>query len=319
MYDVVAMGELLIDFTPYGTSGQGNAVLEVNPGGAPCNVLAMLKKLGHPVAFVGKVGYDHFGSMLRETVRELGIDDTGLVTDPDVHTTLAFVHLDENGDRNFSFCRNPGADMMLSVDDLNEEVIRNAKIFHFGTLSMTSHTVREATKAAIRMAKKSGSLISFDPNLRPPLWESLDTAKDMILYGISKCDILKISEDELEFITGLSDLDAAAKLIAEKYLNIKVMFVTLGKDGSSVYFKGEKAFCKTFDEVKTIDTTGAGDTFCGCMLHHILKTGMDHLTLDILKETILFGNAASSLVTTKKGALKSMPSEEEVLALAKTR
>ncbi len=315
MFDVVAMGELLIDFTPYGQSEQGNEVLEANPGGAPCNVLAMLNRLGRKVAFLGKVGYDSFGTLLRKTITDIGIDSAGLVTDPNIHTTLAFVHLDEHGDRNFSFCRNPGADMMLKKEELNQDILKNAKIFHFGTLSMTSEMIRETTKAAIAIAKEHGVLISFDPNLRPPLWDSLDTAKEMIWYGISQCNILKISEEELEFITGISDLDLAAQKVQEENPNVKVMFVTLGKEGSSFYYKGEKGFRETFRDVKTIDTTGAGDTFCGCMLHFLLGKDLDQLTYEGLMEAITFGNAASSLVTTKKGAIKSMPSEEEVRAL----
>ena len=315
MFDVVAMGELLIDFTPYGQSEQGNEVLEANPGGAPCNVLAMLNRLGRKVAFLGKVGYDSFGTLLRKTLTDMGIDSTGLVTDPKVHTTLAFVHLDEHGDRNFSFCRNPGADMMLNKEELNLNILKNAKIFHFGTLSMTSELIRETTKAAIAIAKEHGAVISFDPNLRPPLWDCLDTAKEMIWYGISQCNILKISEDELQFITGIEDLDLAAKKVQEENPNVKVMFVTLGKDGSSFYYQGQKGFRETFREVKTIDTTGAGDTFCGCMLHYLLDKDLEQLTYDGLMEAIAFGNAASSLVTTKKGAIKSMPSEEEVHAL----
>lgn len=319
MYDVVAMGELLIDFTPYGKSEQGNEILEANPGGAPCNVLAMLNKLGRKTAFVGKVGYDSFGTLLRNTITEIGIDSTGLVTDPKIHTTLAFVHLDEHGDRNFSFCRNPGADMMLGKEELNEEIIKQAKIFHFGTLSMTSEKIRETTKAAIEMAKAGGSLLSFDPNLRPPLWDDLETAKEMIWYGISQCNILKISEDELEFITGISDLDQAAQKVQNENPNIKVMFVTLGKDGSSFYYQGQKGFQETFKKVKTIDTTGAGDTFCGCMLHFLLDQDLDHLTCDYLMEALTFGNAASSLVTTKKGAIRSMPVKDDVLALVNSR
>lgn len=319
MFDVVAMGELLIDFTPYGKSEQGNDVLEANPGGAPCNVLAMLNRLGRKTAFVGKVGYDSFGSLLRDTITEIGIDSTGLVTDPKVHTTLAFVHLDENGDRSFSFCRNPGADMMLAPEELNREVLEHCNIFHFGTLSMTSELIRETTREAIRIAKEHGSVLSFDPNLRPPLWDSLDTAKEMILYGISQCDILKIADEELRFITGIEDLDQAAAQVQADYPNVKVMFVTLGKNGSSFYYQGQKGYRETYREVKTIDTTGAGDTFCGCMLHFLLGRDLETLRYEELMEALDFGNAASSLVTTKKGAIRSMPSETEVRALMSSR
>jgi fructokinase len=317
-YDVAAMGELLIDFTPYGKSEQGNEILEANPGGAPCNVLAMLQKLGRKTAFLGKVGYDSFGTLLRKTISEIGIDDTGLITDPKIHTTLAFVHLDEQGDRTFSFCRNPGADMMLASSELREDIIRHSKIFHFGSLSMTAPLIRETTKKALEIAKQSGCVISFDPNLRPPLWDDLQTAKEMICYGIGQCDILKISDDELEFVTGIHEIPTAAKQLQKDYPNIKVLFVTLGKNGSSFYYGDQSGQQQTFQSVKTIDTTGAGDTFCGCMLNALLDKDLDHLSYDDLMEAITFGNAASSLVTTKKGAIKSMPNKEEILSLIKS-
>ena len=194
-YDVVALGELLIDFTDNGISGQGNTIFEANPGGAPCNVLAMLQKLGNKTAFIGKVGKDIFGTKLKEVLKEVGIDTSGLVMDKKVRTTLAFVQTLKGGDRDFSFYRNPGADMMLEEGDINNSLIKNCKIFHFGTLSMTHKGVRKATKKAIKKAKESGALISFDPNLRPPLWESLDDAKKKFEYGLGQCDILKISDN----------------------------------------------------------------------------------------------------------------------------
>ena len=181
--DVVALGELLIDFTENGMSAQGNPLFEANPGGAPCNVLAMLSRLGHKTAFVGKVGQDFFGQQLEKAIREVGIDASGLRRDPEVHTTLALVHNTPDGDRDFSFYRNPGADMMLREDELPESLIKEARIFHFGTLSMTHEGVRQATKKAIRIAKEAGALISFDPNLREPLWNSLEDAKEQVLYG----------------------------------------------------------------------------------------------------------------------------------------
>lgn len=206
-YDVVALGELLIDFTENGISEQGNPLLEANPGGAPCNVLAMLAKLGKKTAFIGKVGNDSFGKMLSEVIEKCGIGAEGLVFDEDVHTTLAFVHKKPDGDRDFSFYRSPGADMMLTASEVNSDIIGNAGIFHFGTLSMTHEGNRAATVSAINTAKESGALISFDPNLREPLWESLEDAKEAMKYGISVCDILKISDNEIEFLTGEKDID----------------------------------------------------------------------------------------------------------------
>ncbi len=312
MFDVVAMGELLIDFTPNGVSEQGNPNLEVNPGGAPCNVLAILAKLGRKTSFIGKVGIDKFGALLKDTVKNLGIDTKNLVFDEKVHTTLAFVHLDESGDRSFSFCRNPGADMMLLEEELDVSLIESAKIFHFGSLSMTSEQIANTTKKAIEIAKNAGAIISFDPNLRPVLWDSLDNAKTQMEYGLSVCDVVKISEDELEFLTGESDVKKAVGIIRDKFPNIKLLFATLGKDGSSFYYKDISGFKETYTNIKTVDTTGAGDTFCGCILDGILKAGLDNLDEEKLMQMITFGNAAASLVTTKKGALKSMPEIEEI-------
>lgn len=196
-FDVVALGELLVDFTENGISAQGNPMLEANSGGAPCNVLSMLQNLGKKTAFIGKVGNDAFGQMLTQAVRNQGINTENLVADDTVHTTLAFVHTDKDGDRSFSFYRNPGADMMLRWDEIHEDMLADTKIFHFGTLSMTDERIEKVTKKAVEKAKSEGALISFDPNLRPALWKDLDDAKRHMWYGISQCDILKISDDEI--------------------------------------------------------------------------------------------------------------------------
>jgi len=388
--DVTALGELLIDFTQNGLSGQGNPLFEANPGGAPCNVLAMLSKLGHKTAFIGKVGDDFFGRMLRDSIKEVGIDDSGLIVDK-VHTTLAFVHTAPDGDRDFSFYRNPGADMMLTRDEIPEELIKNSKIFHFGTLSMTHEGVRQATRAALETAKKAGVLISFDPNLRPPLWDDLETAKEQVLYGLDFCDILKISDNEIEWLTGISDFDAAVESIREKY-NIPLILVSMGRDGSRAYYKkcgkignemaadsgqtvnktvtdsnnsgletaadsinsgretatdsikggremvtdcgkgsletvtgcgkggletttgcGEiRVHADAFITENTVDTTGAGDTFFGCVLSYICKYGLDGLDESVLREMLQFANAAASIITTRKGALRMMPDEAQI-------
>ena len=192
-FDVIALGELLIDFTESGYSEQGNTLLEVNPGGAPCNVLAMLQNLGKKTAFIGKVGRDQFGRLLKQKIEAVGICAENLLMDSNVHTTLTFVKTLDNGDRDFSFCRNPGADMMLKKNEICTELIRDSKIFHYGTLSMTDSEAREATKFAIETAKEYRLLLSFDPNLRPPLWHSLEVAKEQICYGLANCNILKIS------------------------------------------------------------------------------------------------------------------------------
>ena len=316
--DVTALGELLIDFTEDGTSAQGNPILEVNPGGAPCNVLAMLQKLGKQTAFIGKVGDDMFGRQLTEAVSSVGVDTRALLVDKEVHTTLAFVHTYPDGDRDFSFYRNPGADMMLTKDDVDEDLIRSSRIFHFGTLSSTHKGVREATRYAIDVAREAGDLISFDPNLRPPLWSSLDDAKREIEYGLGKCDILKISDNEVEFLFGTTDYDLGAKLLKEKY-NIPLILITLGPNGSRAYYKDMRVEVAPFLQEKTIETTGAGDTFCASSLNYVLEHGLDNLTKENLTELLTFANAAASLITTKKGALKVMPEKEEVLAFIASR
>ena len=313
-YDVVALGELLIDFAMSGQSEQGNNVFEACPGGAPCNVLAMLNKLGKKTAFLGKVGNDQFGKLLKATIEEIGIDAAGLLMDEDVRTTLAFVHTFADGDRDFSFYRNPGADMMLAEDEVNYDMIRDTKVFHLGTLSMTDEPVRTATKKALDVAKEAGCLISFDPNLRPPLWKSLDTAKEMMEYGFGYCDILKISDNEIQFVSGKEDYDEGIQYLQEKY-NIPLIFLTLGKDGSRAYYKGNMVEAAPFLQENTIETTGAGDTFGGCVLHYILQHGLEDLTEDNLTEMLRFANAAAALITTRKGALRVMPSKVEINAI----
>ena len=317
-YDVTALGELLIDFTENGTSAQGNPIMEANPGGAPCNVLAMLERLGKKTAFIGKVGKDMFGNQLKAAVEEVGIDTRALIMDEEVHTTLAFVHTYPDGDRDFSFYRNPGADMMLRKEDLHEDLIRDAKIFHYGTLSMTHDGVREATKKAIDIAKESGAILSFDPNLRPPLWKTLDDAKEQVAYGLSKCDVLKISDNEIQWFTGEEDFDAGIAKLREQY-NIPLIMLSLGRDGSRAYYKDLRVEVKPFLQDSTIETTGAGDTFGGCCLHYVLKYGLDNLDEEKLTEMLTFANAAASIVTTRKGALRVMPEVEEVEAFIKSR
>lgn len=310
-YDVVALGELLIDFTDNGISGQGNTIFEANPGGAPCNVLAMLQKLGNKTAFIGKVGKDIFGTKLKEVLKEIGIDTSGLVMDKKVRTTLAFVQTLKGGDRDFSFYRNPGADMMLEEGDINNSLIKNCKIFHFGTLSMTHKGVRKATKKAIKKAKESGALISFDPNLRPPLWESLNDAKKQVEYGLGQCDILKISDNEIQWFTGEKDFDKGIKKLQDRY-SIKLIVLSMGKDGSRAYYKDLRVEKPAFVQKNTIETTGAGDTFGGCCLNFILKYGLDNMDQEKLEKMLTFANAAASLITTKKGALRVMPTKDEV-------
>ena len=322
--DVVALGELLIDMTDNGRSASGNVLFEANPGGAPCNVLSMLKRFGHEVSFIGKVGDDIFGNSLKQTLQEVGIGTENLVIDSDVRTTLAFVQTFEDGDRDFSFYRNPGADMMLKKDEVDFDLIRSAKVFHFGTLSMTHESVREATIAALDVAKEAGLLITFDPNLREPLWNSLDEAKQQILTGFKYCDYLKISDNEIQWLTGEEDYTKGVHKIRETY-KIPLITVSLGKEGSRAYYYGDATDnskeiivnAKPFLSDKTIETTGAGDTFCGCMIHFILEKGIYNLKEDDLKEMLTFANGAASLITRVKGALKVMPQIEDIKELIK--
>lgn len=312
--DVVALGELLIDFTENGISSQGNPLFEANPGGAPCNVLAMLTKLGHKTAFIGKVGNDFFGKQLEDAIKEIGINVTGLRKDDKVHTTLALVHTYPDGDRDFSFYRDPGADMMLTEEEIPEELILETRIFHFGTLSMTHENVRRATKKAVAIAKQAGAIISFDPNIREPLWNSMDEAREQVLYGLGQCHILKISDNEIQWLTGKNDYTEAVKWIREKY-DIPLILVSMGKEGSRAYYQDRIVEKAPFINENTIETTGAGDTFCACVLHYICKHELENLTKKNLKEMLTYANAAASIITTRKGALRVMPRPEEIEAL----
>ena len=313
LYDVTAMGEMLIDFTLNGQSEQGNNLFEACPGGAPCNVLAMLNKLGRKTAFIGKVGEDQFGRLLKGTSYELGIETKGLILDKEIHTTLAFVHTFPDGDREFSFYRKPGADMMLTEDEVDYDLIRQSRIFHFGTLSMTDEPVRSATKKALEVAKEAGCLITFDPNLRPPLWNSLDDAKKQMEYGFQYCDMLKISDNEIQFVSGKEDYDEGIRYLQDKY-NIPLIFLTMGKDGSRAYYKDMRVERKGF-QVKAIETTGAGDTFCGCSIHGLLTHGLEGLTEENLGDMLTYANAGAALITMKKGAIRSMPEPENITKL----
>lgn len=314
-FDVVALGELLVDFTQNGASEQGNPLLEANPGGAPCNVLAMLQKLGKSTAFVGKVGRDMFGRQLKAVAEEAGVDLTHLIMDPAAHTTLAFVQTLPGGDRDFSFYRDPGADMLLTADEVPEDTIANSRVFHFGTLSMTHPGVRQATKKAVACAKAGGAIVSFDPNLRPPLWADLEEAREQIAWGLSQCDVLKIADNELEFMTGQSDFDLGASILQKQYPDIRILDVTAGAAGSYSYYGGSKVFVPAVRLPGTIETTGAGDTFCACVLNFVLEHGLDGLTESDLRQMLRFANTAAYLVTTRKGAIRSMPEKHEVEAL----
>ena len=316
-FDVVALGELLVDFTQNGVSGQGNLLFEANPGGAPANVLAMLRKLGKRCAFIGKVGKDSFGDMLAKTVEEAGIDISGLRRDADIPTTLAVVHTFPGGDRDFSFYRKPGADILLRADELDETLLKDCRIFHFGTLSLTDEPCKSATVKAYELAKAAGALISFDPNLRPPLWKSEADAKAAIEWGLARCDILKISDNEIEFMTGETDFDKGAAILKERFPQIRLLNVTAGGDGSFSYYGGKRVFVPACKLGGVIETTGAGDTFCASVLNFVLENGLDGLDEKDMTAMLRFANTAAYIVTTKKGAIRSMPERGQVEELLK--
>lgn len=315
-YDVAALGEVLIDFTQNGISAQGNAIYEANPGGAPCNVLSMLSRLQRKTAFIGKVGQDIFGRQLKQVLEKNGIDAIGLVMDEEVRTTLAFVENLPDGDRDFSFYRNPGADMMLLEEELPLDLLKETKIFHYGTLSMTHERVRKATKKAIMSARESGALLSFDPNLRMPLWRGEDEARKQMEYGFAHCDILKISDNELLWFTGENDLDAGIRKLRLQY-EIPLILLSMGREGSRAYYRDLRVEAIPYLQENTVDTTGAGDTFCAYCLHFVLTYGLDELSKERLAEMLKFSNAAASIVTTRRGALCVMPTKSEVETLMK--
>lgn len=315
MYDVTAIGELLIDFAALSTDEAGYPTMKANPGGAPGNFLAALTAYGAKTAFLGKVGDDAFGKLLRGTMDDAGIETRGIVTDSTVFTTLAFVTFSPEGDRSFSFARKPGADTRLLFEELDLTLIDEAKIFHFGTLSLTGEPVRTTTRKAVAYAKEKGKIITFDPNLRPPLWSSMEEAKEQILWGLLNADVVKISDEEVEFLWGITDeKEAAAKLLNE--YGVKLAMVTLGPKGA--YLANEKggasAACPA---VKPIDTTGAGDIFGGSAVSRLLKSGKEpeRLEAEELAEIACFACAAASLSTQKTGGIPSIPPEEEVFAV----
>lgn len=312
MLDVIAIGEVLIDFTPAGRSTGGKEQFECNPGGAPANVAAALSRLGAKSALISKVGEDQFGSLLYSTLLDNGVDVAGVSVTNEASTTLAFVHLDDQGDRSFSFFRKPGADTFLRSEDIPLERIKACQALHFGSLSMTHEPARTATRTAVRKAKEAGVLLSFDPNIRFALWESKEEARQNILWGMNYADILKISEEELAFVTGNSDLEKGAQELQQQY-DIGLLVVTLAEKGCYYRLASLDGYVPGF-KVKAIDTTGAGDAFLGCLLYRLLESGssLQDLTSQQITSMLTFANAGGALVTTRKGALGSMPTTEEI-------
>lgn len=316
MYDVTALGELLIDFAAKSTDAAGYPTMAANPGGAPGNFLAALNAYGCKTAFLGKVGDDAFGRLLLGTLQKAGIETSGIVTDPDVFTTLAFVTIDETGNRSFSFARKPGADTRLAFGELKLELIDECRDFHFGTLSLTDEPARTATREAVAYAKGRGKWISFDPNLRLPLWPDGQAARQEILWGLSQADVVKISDEETAFLWGgISPEDAAGKLHG---LGAHVVFVTLGPKGAYYSGSGCAGYVDAPSGIHPVDTTGAGDIFGGSALSQLLKTGkdLDALTDEELRAAALFACCAASLSTQTHGGISSVPPEQAVRELA---
>ena len=310
--DVAALGELLVDLTQSGTDERGSALCAANPGGAPANVLVMLRRLGRRCAFLGKVGQDSFGDMLEGTLRDAGIDVSGLRRDPAIPTTLALVHSLPGGERDFSFYRSPGADLRLRPEELDRDALRACRVFHFGSLSLTDEPCRSATVAAVQAAGSAGALRSFDPNLRMPLWPGPEAARAQIAWGLAHCDILKIADNELLFMTGESDFDRGAAALRVRYPDIRLLCVTAGAGGSHAYYGDLRVFAPACALGGVIDTTGAGDCFCACVLDAVLTYGLDGLDAGGLAEMLRFANTAAYLVATRRGAIRSMPTRREV-------
>ena len=314
MIDVVALGELLIDFATQSTDESGYPTMAAHPGGAPANFLAALTKFGAKTALLGKVGADTFGNLLIGTLKSAGIETRGLIQTADTFTTLAFVTFDEHGDREFAFARKPGADTCMTFEELDLSLIDEAKVFHFGTLSLTDEPARSATYKAVAYAKSAGKLITYDPNLRKPLWADMDTCKQQLLWGLKQADVVKISDEEVEFLFGLGVEEGAAHILAN--FGVKLVFVTCGAEGC--YFSNGSATSKvsSLRNIKVIDTTGAGDIFGGSAVWKLLQTGKapENLTEDELRDVVRFACTSAGLSTTRAGGISSVPEYSEILA-----
>ena len=311
MYEIAALGESLIDFTPSGTSEAGMRIFEQNPGGAPANALAVFAKFGEKVAFIGKVGNDMHGLFLKETMEKAGIDTKGMIISDKVFTTLAFVSLNEQGEREFSFARKPGADTCLMEQEVNVDIINDSKILHIGSLSLTDEPCRSATFYALQQAKDAGKIISYDPNYRALLWESVESAIAGMRSPLDYVDVMKISDEETKLLTDIEDPEGAAKALLAK--GVSLVAVTLGKDGAYVCTKEGGAVVPGF-ESKVVDTTGAGDSFWGGFLYQLAKSGKrpEEVTLEEAKTFARFGNAVASLCVEKRGGIPAMPTMEQV-------
>lgn len=310
MIDILAVGEILIDLTQSGATEQGIPRFDANPGGAPANLAVAASRLGAKTAFIGKVGADSFGTFLRDCLVENSVDVTGLVTDPVQHTTLAVVAVDAAGERNFSFYRDPSADVNLSPEDISPEQLKNTRVLHFGSVSLTAEPARGATLHAVKTAKELGAVISYDPNYRANLWPDQETAVARMLEPLEMVDILKVSDEELPLLTGANDLEAGSAMLAEK--GISLIFVTCGPDGAFYRFQGQTGHVDGVP-CKVGDTNGAGDTFFGAALSQLVKhERLKDIPVPELERIIAFANKAASLTTSRHGAIPAMPTLAEV-------
>ncbi len=319
MFDVVALGELLIDFAPQSVNGDGYPTLSANPGGAPGNFLAALNVYGCRTAMIGKVGDDMFGRMLVRTLEKAGIETRGIRIDPSVFTTLAFVSLDASGNRDFSFARKPGADTCLKPEDIDTGLIDEARVFHFGTLSLTDEPAASATRCAIEHAKSHGLYISLDPNLRKPLWKSEEDAKSAIEWSLHQADIVKISDEEIAFLWGISPEEGAEKLLKE--YGVSLVYATLGPKGCYAANASHHVLVHSPSGIHVVDTTGAGDIFGGSAMSQFLKyrKSPSALTEEELRQIVSFACTAASLSTQKHGGITSVPTPEDVSEKLKER
>ena len=312
MYDVIALGELLIDFAPQSVSPSGYPTLAANPGGAPGNFLAALTKYGCRTAMIGKVGDDMFGRLLVNTLKEAGIETRGIVVDSSVFTTLAFVSLDASGNRDFSFARKPGADTCLQPEEIDGSLLASARVFHFGTLSLTDEPAASATRKAIALAKDKGLMISLDPNLRKPLWKCEADAKAAIEWSLRQADIVKISDEEIEWLWGISPEDGAQKLLNE--YGVSLVYATLGPEGCHAATRQLNVTVSSPTGIHVVDTTGAGDIFGGSAMSQFLKYGKapSCLTEQELRQIVRFACTAASLSTQKHGGITSVPEPADI-------
>ena len=311
--DVVALGELLIDFTCVSSDADGYPTMAAHPGGAPANFLAALAKYGAKTALLGKVGADTFGKLLQQTLDKAGIETKGLLVSEEVFTTLAFVTLDAKGDREFAFSRKPGADTCISFEEINTELIDEAKVFHFGTLSLTDEPARSATRQAVAYAKSKGKLITFDPNLRKPLWRDMEACREQTLWGLSQANVVKISDEEVEFFFGLG-AEEGASYILENF-GVKLVFVTCGANGCFFQNAAAKGWEAGLSGITVVDTTGAGDIFGGSAVWKLLQlnTAPELLTESQMRDITRFACTAAGLSTTKHGGVSSVPAMEDIL------